>query len=48
LGNLINRIQLGYVIDYIILRPFPVFNIADIGITVGLIALFLLTYNNKN
>jgi signal peptidase II len=48
LGNLINRIQLGYVIDYIFLKPFPVFNIADIGITIGLIALFLLTYNNKN
>ena len=48
LGNLINRIQLGYVIDYINLRPFPVFNIADIGISVGLVVLFLLTYNNKN
>jgi signal peptidase II len=47
LGNLINRIYLGYVIDYIILKPLPVFNIADVGITLGLIALFLLTYNNK-
>jgi signal peptidase II len=48
LGNLINRILMGSVIDYIILKPFPVFNIADVGITIGLIALFLLTYNNKN
>jgi signal peptidase II len=47
-GNLINRFTLGYVIDYIVLKPLPVFNIADIGITIGLIALFLLTYNTNN
>ena len=47
LGNLINRIQLGYVIDYIVLKPIPVFNIADIGITLGLIFLFILTYNEQ-
>ena len=46
-GNLINRFTLGYVVDYIVLKPLPVFNIADIGITIGLIALFLLTYNYK-
>ncbi len=40
LGNLVNRIMLGYVVDLIVLRPFPVFNIADIGITVGLVLLF--------
>jgi len=40
LGNLVNRIILGYVIDFIALRPLPVFNIADIGITVGLVLLF--------
>jgi len=44
LGNLFNRVYLGYVIDYIILKPFPVFNVADIGITLGLIILFLTTY----
>jgi len=43
IGNLLNRLRLGYVIDFIVLRPFPVFNIADIGITIGLIILFLLT-----
>ncbi len=40
LGNLINRILFGYVIDFILVKPIPVFNIADIGITVGLLALF--------
>ena len=44
IGNLINRIHLGYVIDFIVLKPFPVFNIADIGITVGLIILFFLNF----
>ncbi len=43
-GNLINRIHLGAVVDFIVLKPFPVFNIADVGITCGLIALFFLTY----
>ncbi|MBU1017859.1 signal peptidase II [Patescibacteria group bacterium] len=44
IGNLVNRIHLGAVIDFIVLKPFPVFNIADVGITLGLIALFFLTY----
>ncbi|HOP75577.1 MAG TPA: signal peptidase II [Bacillota bacterium] len=35
LGNFIDRIRLGYVIDYIDLHFWPVFNIADIMITVG-------------
>ncbi len=43
IGNLANRIWLGYVIDFIYLRPFPIFNFADIGITLGLLALFLIT-----
>lgn len=40
LGNLIDRVLYGHVIDFIVLRPLPVFNMADIGITVGLAALF--------
>ncbi|MBN2306789.1 signal peptidase II [Candidatus Peregrinibacteria bacterium] len=40
LGNLIDRVLYGYVIDFIVLKPFPVFNVADIGITVGLVVLF--------
>ncbi|MBI5731844.1 MAG: signal peptidase II [Candidatus Magasanikbacteria bacterium] len=48
LGNLINRIYLGYVIDFIVLRPFPVFNLADIGITVGLLILFFINYGTEN
>lgn len=40
LGNLIDRVFYGYVVDFIVLKPFPVFNVADIGITVGLVVLF--------
>jgi len=42
LGNLVDRVSQGYVADFIVLKPFPVFNVADIGITVGLSLLFLL------
>jgi signal peptidase II len=41
LGNLYDRMFFGYVIDYMDLRIFPVFNLADTAINVG-IALILL------
>ena len=40
LGNFLDRVIHGYVVDFIVLKPFPVFNVADIGITVGLLAVF--------
>lgn len=45
LGNAIDRFFSGYVVDFIEFTfiEFPVFNIADIGVTCG-IALFLLCY----
>jgi signal peptidase II len=48
IGNLANRIWLGYVIDFIYLKPFPVFNFADLGITLGLLTLFLITLKKSN
>ena len=39
LGNLIDRVRLGYVIDFIDFRVWPVFNIADSFITIGAIML---------
>ena len=35
IGNLIDRIFYGYVIDFIDLRLWPVFNVADSAITIG-------------
>jgi signal peptidase II len=34
-GNLIDRIRLGYVVDFIDLRWWPVFNLADSAIVIG-------------
>ena len=35
IGNLIDRVWLGYVVDFFDLRIWPVFNVADSCITVG-------------
>jgi len=34
-GNLIDRLRLGYVVDFFDFRIWPVFNVADIAIVVG-------------
>ena len=53
LGNLFDRILRGYVIDYIALSifgySFPIFNIADIAITSGVIfmIIYILFFENK-
>lgn len=39
IGNLIDRIRLGYVIDWIDLPRFPTFNVADSAVTVGVTVL---------
>ncbi len=41
LGNMIDRFYLGYVIDYICIGWWPVFNLADVAIVCGGIWLFL-------
>ena len=50
LGNMIDRIRLGYVVDMIAVdfMDFPVFNVADCFITCGCIALMVsLVFFNK-
>lgn len=44
IGNLIDRIYYGYVIDFIYFKliDFPIFNVADIYVVVSCILLFLL------
>lgn len=42
-GNLIDRVRLGAVVDYLDLQVWPVFNLADVAITIGA-ALMILTF----
>ena len=42
LGNLFDRVRFGHVIDFLDCRIWPVFNIADSSITIGII---ILVYN---
>ena len=52
IGNIIDRIQLGYVTDFIAVGRFPVFNVADSCVTVGvllmLLGLFIQEHKLKN
>lgn len=41
IGNLIDRIRYGHVIDFISIGRFPVFNVADSCITVGVVVLLI-------
>lgn len=38
-GNLADRLRLGYIVDFLDFRVWPVFNIADSAITVGIVLL---------
>ena len=41
IGNLIDRIHIGHVIDFLDFRVWPVFNIADSAITIGAIIILI-------
>ena len=43
MGNLIDRLRFSYVVDFIDVRIWPVFNVADISITIGTF-LFMLVF----
>ncbi len=52
LGNMLDRIKLGYVIDFFEVKfiEFPVFNVADIYVVVSMIMIFILImfkYSNE-
>lgn len=48
-GNLIDRIRLGYVIDFFDFRIFPVFNVADIAVCTGcaLMIIYILVFDKS-
>jgi signal peptidase II len=39
IGNLVDRVRAGEVTDYVDLSPWPAFNLADVAITIGVLAL---------
>src|SRR3990167_5543612 len=41
LGNLLDRLRLGYIVDFLDFRVWPVFNLADSAITVGVMLLVI-------
>lgn len=49
LGNMIDRIAYGYVVDFLDFRVFPIFNAADIFVCVGcgLLILYVLVFDGK-
>lgn len=46
-GNLIDRLLLGQVIDFINLPLWPTFNIADAAITIGVIGIIIKTWKKS-
>lgn len=48
ISNMADRIRFGCVIDYIDLKIFPVFNLADIYITLGIILFISLRFKKEN
>lgn len=50
IGNIIDRVWLGFVTDMFDFRVFPVFNIADIGVCVGagFLILYTLMFSDKD
>lgn len=47
IGNLIDRITVGHVTDFIAISEFPVFNVADSAITMGVIVLIIGMWINE-
>jgi signal peptidase II len=48
IGNLIDRVRLGYVIDFLNFHFWPVFNVADSAITIGAVMLAWAIFKGKD
>lgn len=44
LGNFVDRVRLGYVIDFVDLRCWPIFNLADTAIVIGVLLLAFILF----
>jgi signal peptidase II len=47
IGNIVDRFHYGFVVDFIDLRWWPVFNVADSCITIGVVLLILSTFRRE-
>jgi signal peptidase II len=47
LGNLVDRLTQGYVTDFISVGRFPVFNIADASISIGVVIMVLSLWSRE-
>ena len=47
-GNLVDRLRLGYVVDFIDVHVWPVFNIGDSAITIGVALLVLHAFATRH
>lgn len=47
LGNFVDRVRLGYVVDFIDLRFWPIFNLADTAIVIGVLLLAFTVYGQS-
>ena len=47
IGNLIDRIQIGMVVDFFDFRIWPIFNIADVGIVCGAFIIVITSFLAK-
>jgi len=47
IGNVIDRFHYGFVVDFIDLRWWPVFNVADSCITIGVVLLILTSFRRE-
>lgn len=48
IGNLIDRIFLGYVVDFINFKIWPVFNLADSFLVIGIILFIILSFQKSS
>jgi len=46
-SNLFDRLIYGYVIDYIDIKVWPIFNLADAAITAGVVILILNSFRSR-
>lgn len=48
MGNLIDRVLRGFVVDFVDIGFWPIFNIADLSIVIGVLILTFCLWNEEN